>query len=121
MVAVCNGTDLSALIAHGYTYEREPQYGGQVTTIDGTDYSAKLRDRVRLTVPFLPLTLEQLETVLQLFPQSDPYVLWTYYDPFDGGNRTAQMKYEARQQTLKVHYYNGVEYWEGLTVTLTER
>lgn len=121
MVAVCNGTDLSGLIAYGYTYEREPQYGGQVTTIDGTDYSAKLRDRVRLTVPFIPLTRAQLEMVLQLFPNGNPYVVWTYYDPFEGGNRTAQMKYEARQQRLKVRYSNGVEYWEGLTVNLTER
>lgn len=121
MTAVCNGTDLSALIGYGYTHVQEPQYGGQVTAIDGTDYSAKLRDRVRLTVPFIALTRDQLTAVLALFPQGDAYVTWTFFDPYLGENRTAQMKYEDRSQSLKVRYKNGVEYWDGLVVQLTER
>lgn len=121
MTAVCNGTDLSALIGYGYTYAQEPQYGGQMTAIDGTDYSAKLRDRVRLTVPFIALTRDQLTAVLQLFSQSSAYVEWTFFDPYLGEDRIAQMKYEDRTQSLKVRYANGVEYWEGLVVQLTER
>ena len=121
MTAVCNGTDLSALIGYGYTYVQAPQYGGQVTAIDGTDYSVKLRDIVQLTVPFIALTLPQLTEVLALFPQGNAYVEWTFFDPYLGSERTAQMKYENRTAALKVHYKNGVEYWDGLVVQLTER
>lgn len=121
MIAICNGTDLANLIGYGYAYALEPQYGGQVTTIDGTDHSAKLRDRVKLTVPFIPLTLPQLIAVLQLFPASGAYVTWTFFDPFTNGSRTEEMKYEQRETSLKVRYRNGTEYWEGLVITLTER
>lgn len=121
MIAICNGTDLAALIGYGYTYGLEPQYGAQVTTMDGTDHSAKLRDRVKLTVPFIPLTLEQLTAVLQLFPEGGAYVTWTFFDPYTNGSRTEEMLYEARESSLKVHYRNGVEYWAGLVVTVTER
>lgn len=121
MRAVCNGTDLSDLIANGYAVEYVPQYGGQITAIDGTDYSAKLRDTVRLTVPFIPLTLDQLTTVLQLFPRTGAYVTWSFFDPFENGNRTLEMKYEARQIQLRVVYRDGTEYWDGLIVKLTER
>jgi hypothetical protein len=113
--------DLSDLIAGGYTMEYEPQYGGQVTAIDGTDYTAKLRDVVHLTVPFIPLTLEQLTSVLQLFPASGAYVDWTYFDPYANADRTVQMKYDTRQSQLTVHYEDGTEYWSGLIVKLKER
>ena len=121
MTAICNGTDLSDLIGYGYSEGLEPQYGGQMTAIDGTDYSAKLRDKSVLGVPFLPLTREQLEMVLALFPRTDAYVEWTFYDHNRGEIRTAQMKYERRETSLKVRYRNGVEYWAGLHLTLTER
>lgn len=121
MIAICNGTDLSALIGYGYEMTYEPQYGGQMTAIDGTDHSAKLRDRLTLTVPFLPLTLEQLETVLALFPRTGAYVSWTLYDPAVGYQRTVAMKYEPRTVRLKVVYRNGTELWDGLVVKLIER
>lgn len=121
MIAICNGTDLSDLIAYGYAIDYEPQYSGQVTAIDGTDYSAKLRDRAIITVPFLPLTKAQLEMVAQLFPASGAYVTWTYWDPALAANHTSQFKYARRRHTLKVVYHNGVEYWDGLVLELTER
>lgn len=121
MIAICNGTDLSDLIGYGYIVDYEPQYSGQVTAIDGTDYSAKLRDQVTLTVPFLPLTKEQLETVAQLFPAAGAYVTWTYWDPMLAANRTTQFKYSRRSHSLKVVYHNGVELWDGLVLELTER
>ena len=121
MIAICNGTNLTDLVGYGYTYTLEPQYGGQVTTMDGTDHSAKLRDRVKLTVHFIPLTLPQLTEVLELFPAGGAYVTWTFFDPATNGNRTEEMLYEARQTSLKVAYRNGTEYWSGLVVTLTER
>ena len=79
MIAICNGTDLSDYIGQGYTYELEPQYGDCVTTIDGTDHTAKIRDRVKLTIPFIPLPLSKLSEILQLFPDGGAYVSWTYY------------------------------------------
>lgn len=121
MVAICNGTDLSDYVAQGYEYTREPQYGGRVTAIDGTDYSAKLRDIVKLTVPFIPLTEAVLTSILQQFPTTNAYVEWTYYDPYLGENRTAQMMCEPRTTRLRVRYSNGVELWDGLVLNLTER
>ena len=121
MTAICNGTDLSALIGYGYVAEQVPQYGQTVTAIDGTDHSAKLRDRWHLTVPFLWLTKAQLQTVLQLFPATSAYVSWTFYDEKQGENRTLQFKYEARKASLKAHYRNGTEYWELPAVELWER
>ena len=121
MIAICNQTDLSDYVGQGYTYEREPQYGASITAIDGTDHSAKLRDRVKLTVPFIPLPLSTLTTVLQLFPNSGAYVSWTYYDPFTGSNRTIQAKYDTRSSVLKCVRRDGTEYYSGLVVNLIER
>lgn len=121
MIAICNGTDLSDLIGYGYTVEQVPQYGGQMTAIDGTDYSVKIRDRWHLTVPFIALTKDQLSMVLSLFQASSAYVEWTFYDEAIGGQRIELMRYEARKASLMVHYRNGVEYWSGLSVELWER
>lgn len=121
MTAICNGTDLSGLIGYGYTVEQVPQYGAQMTAIDGTDHSVKIRDRWHLTVPFIALTKEQLRMVLSLFPASGAYVSWTFYDQHLGYDRELEFKYEARKSNLMVHYKNGVEYWGGLTVDLLER
>lgn len=121
MTAICNGTDLSSLIGYGYTIALEPQYGAQMTAIDGTDYSVKIRDRWHLTVPFIALTKDQLADVLQLFPDAGAYVEWTFYDEKLEVDRTALMKYQTRKGSIMVHYRDGVEYWTGLSVELWER
>lgn len=121
MTAICNGTDLSALVGYGYEISQEPQYGATVTALDGTDYSAKLRDRWHLKVPFIALTKAQLTSVLQLFPSSGAYVSWTFYDEAQGTNRTLQFKYQKRSASLMVRYANGVEYWKGLVIELWEK
>lgn len=121
MTAICNGTDLSALVGYGYQVEQIPQIGTTMTAIDGTDYSVKLRDRWHLTVPFIALTKDQLSMVLSLFPSSGAYVSWTFYDEALGYDRTLEFKYEARKASLLVSYKNGVEYWNGLSVDLLER
>lgn len=121
MIAICNGTNLTDYVGQGYVYSREPQYGATITTMDGSDHSAKLRDRVNLTVPFIPLTLEQLTEVLQLFPDGGAYVTWEYYDPFVGSNRIVQMKYDTRSSVLQCAHRNGTEWYSGLVVKLIER
>ncbi len=121
MIAICNGTNLTDLVGQGYTYAREPQYGTSMTALNGYDYTAKLRDRVHLTVPFIPLTAAQLTEILQLFPDGGAYVYWTYYDPFVGENITTQMKYEARTSMLQCVLRDGTEYYSGLVVSLLER
>ena len=121
MIAICNGTNLTDYVGQGYTYEREPQYGSSITVMNGTDHSAKIRDRVILTVPFIPLTMSQLTDVLQLFPETGAYVNWTYFDPFLGSERTVQMKYDTRSTVLACVYRDGIEYYSGLVVKLTER
>jgi hypothetical protein len=121
MVAICNDVDLSAFVGQGYTYEREPQYGTTLTTMNGMDHSAKLRDRVKLTVPFIPVTLEKLTEILQLFPNEGSYVNWEYYDPFLGENRAVQMKYDTRSSELRCAHRNGTEWYSGLVVKLIER
>ena len=121
MIAVCNGIDLSDYIGQGFEIQYEPQNGESMTAIDGTDYTAKMRDRVRLTYPFIPLTTDQISTVLELFPQSGAYVTWTFFDIRLGRSRTIQGKYDTRASKLKCVWKNGTEYYSGLTVTLVER
>lgn len=121
MTAICNGTDLSALMGYDYTYEIEPVYGGSVTTLDGRDHTAKIRDRVVLTVPFIHLTGVQLQQVLSLFPEQGAYVSWTFTDKETGLDRTVEAKYEGRSAKLRAIYRNGKEYWAGLTLKLRER
>lgn len=121
MIAICNGIDLSDYVGQGYTYAREPQYGKTLTVMSGLDYSAKLRDRVKLKVPFIPVTLEKLTEILQLFPDTGAYVTWTLYDPFLGENRELQMKYDTRETELRAVLRDGTEYYSGLVVKLTER
>lgn len=121
MIAICNGTDLSNYVAQGYVYARVPQYGTVFTTMDGTDHSAKLRDQVQLTVPLIPVTLEKLTEILQLFPDGGAYVEWTFYDPFLGGTSTRKMKYDTRESELRSVLIDGTEYYGGLVVKLIER
>ena len=121
MTAICNGTDLSALIGYGYEISQEPQYGATMTALNGKDYSPKLRDRWHLKVPFIALTKAQLQSVLQLFPAASAYVTWTFYDEKQGENRSLEFKYEKRSASLMAHYKNGTEYWNGLVVELWER
>ena len=121
MIAICNGTDLTDYIGPGYTYELEPQYGDSVITIDGTDHSAKIRDRVKLTIPFIPLEMDKLSEILQLFPNGGAYVEWVYYEPRIGDTRLIQAKYDTRSSTLKCAYRDGTEYYSGLVISLIER
>lgn len=121
MIAICNGTNLTDYVGQGYTYAREPQYGTSMTALNGYDYTAKLRDRVRLTVPFIPVTQEKLTEILQLFPDSGAYVYWTYYDPYAADTITLQMKYEARTAALQCVLLDGTEYYSGLVIELIER
>lgn len=121
MKAICESTDITDLVGYGYTVELVPQYGGTVTTMDGVDHSAKIRDIVKLTVPIIPLTSSQLHDLLALFPSNGAYVTWTYDDPYTGADRTVQMKYEARTSSIKIKYSSGTQYWEGLVLQLTER
>ena len=121
MTAICNGTDLTDFVAQGYTYAREPQYGTSMTALNGYDYTAKLRDRVHLTVPFIPVTRAQLSDILQLFPAGGAYVYWTYYDPVAEDTITLQMKYETRTAALQCVLQDGTEYYSGLVINLVER
>ena len=121
MIAICNGMDLTDYIGPGYTYELEPQYGDSIVTMDGKDHSAKIRDRVKLSVPFIPLTMEQLSEILQMFPNGGAYVNWTYYEPRTGNARQIQAKYDTRSSTLKAVHRDGTEYFSGLVVNLIER
>ena len=121
MKLIIGSTNITDLVAHGYTYERTPQYGGTVTTLDGTDHTAKLRDVVKITAPIIPLTTVQLNALLALFPTRNAYVSVTYDDPVSGTDRTVNMKYETRTQSIKTKYSSGVTYWDGLKLVLTER
>lgn len=121
MIAICNGVNITDLLAYGYSAEQIPQYGQTMEAIDGTDYSAKLRDRWHIVAPFLPLTQEQLRSVLALFPPTSAYVSWTFDDTQTGTRRTRSFKYGVRKADLKVRYRNGIELWSGLSVDLTER
>lgn len=121
MIAICNGTTLTDYVGQGYTYSREPQYGTSMTALNGYDYTAKLRDRVHLTVPFIPVTQEKLTEILQLFPAGGAYVYWTYYDPYAEDTITLQMKYDARTASLQSVVLDGTEYYSGLVVDLLER
>lgn len=121
MIAKCNNVDLSGYVGKGYIYAREPQYGTTMTALNGIDYTAKLRDRVILTVPFIPLTLAQLSDILQLFPDNGAYVTWTYYDPVAELNRVVEMKYDTRSTELRCVYKDGTEYYSGLVIKLIER
>lgn len=121
MTILCNGTNITSLLAHGYIYELEPQYAESITTIDGLDHTSKIRDRVKLKLPFIPLTRSQLTDVLQLFPAGGAYVEITYYDIFTGADRVATMKYDTRSSMLAVSHQNGNEYYDGLVVNLIER
>lgn len=121
MIAICNGTDLTDYVAQGYAIEMEPQYGTSLTALNGLDYTAKIRDRVKLTVPVIPVTLTKLTEILQLFPDNGAYVNWTFYDPVLAAQRTMQAKYDTRGSALRVAYVNGNEYYSGLVIKLTER
>lgn len=121
MKVIIGSTNITDLVAYGFTYEREPQYAKSITTMDGLDHTAKIRDIVKLTVPIIPLTEAQLGTVLALFPSGGAYVSVTYSDPITGADRTVQFKYETRTANIKVKYSNGKTYWDGLVISLTER
>ena len=121
MKAICNGIDLSPYIAQGYTYEREPLDTNSFTTMDGTDHTERVREKVKLKVPFIPLKKRELTEILKLFPERGAYVTWRYEDLYSGQERVIQAKFERVSCQLRMSYRNGVEYYSGLVISLTER
>lgn len=121
MVAKIGTTDLSSLIGYGYSYSLIPQCGETITTMDGKEHAVKIRDRVKLTVPFIALTLAQINSLLALFPANGAYVNWTFYDPNTGSTRTAEMKYSDRLSRLACVRQGGTELYTGLVLELIER
>lgn len=105
----------------GYQVEYASVDGGQGgLMLSGTTTADEIATKAIVTLPCYPLNEEQISDLLQIV-YSGVYHTVTFYDPRAGMNRTMQARRQVSQQKYRGFGANGLEYWTGTVVTLTER
>jgi hypothetical protein len=87
-------------------------------TADGTLNRERVAVKRQIEMEFPPLTMEQISGVLKAM--EDTYFEFTFPDPMEGDYITRTMYVGNRPAAIPFEK-NGVIYWSGLRITLTER
>jgi hypothetical protein len=118
MLFIMNGTDLSSHvqesgIVRGTVYRNTKSR----VTIEGKKYQGQIK-KLTLTVPFDPMSEDNLQTVLSVVDQD--YVDVQYRDPVLGIVIKTFIP-SVGEISLTLEDRNGVAYWSGLSVKLEEQ
>jgi hypothetical protein len=109
--------DLTSLIAqNGLTVSRVDK-ASAVDTMDGKTHRAVIATKAKITLKLMPSGSADYESIMALFDENDLTVEYT--DPVYG-LRYATMYVEERSGALVVHYADGTEYWDPVSITLVE-
>ena len=87
-------------------------------TADGTLQRERVAVKRQIEMSFPPLTMQQISGVLQ--QMKDVFFDFTYPDPMEGAVVTKRF-YVGNRSAAVPFVKDGVIYWEGLEITLTEQ
>lgn len=120
VLTVTNSTttlDITSLIAqNGLTVSRVDK-ASTVDTMDGVTHRAVIATKAKIDLKLMPTDRIGYNEIMSLFDENNLTVL--YSDPVLG-DRYATMFVEERSSALVVHYRNGVEYWDPVSIVLME-
>ena len=113
-----SGTDITPYIAYGgLKWQRADVDGPNAgRDIDGNLIRDRKAVKIRWDVTCVPLTAEQMATILSLIQPE--WVMVTYTDPVTGNNVTSQMYANNFGMNYQMITRQGVEYYAGLTFPL---
>lgn len=105
----------------GYEVEYLIIDGGQGgLTLSGEMEEDEIAQKAEITLPCWPLNEEQLADLLSVIYNATYHTV-TYYDPKAGGTRTITARRKVSRHKYRGFGANGLEYWTGVVVTLTEK
>lgn len=120
MLYKLNGKDFSSIVANsGFSISYKSRtVGTPRVSLGGLQYSGKKRTVVVITAPIDPITEEQYQELLNEVTQK--YVTLEYHDP-KLGDREIETIPSDTTSTLVLENIDGVNYWNGISITLEER
>lgn len=105
----------------GYRVSYSPVSGRNAGwMLDGTYTEDEMSLKAVITLTCWPLNETQLSTLLSEI-YSYPYHEVYYFDPRAGAYRTIEARRAVSEQKYRGSGADGVQYWTGTVVTLTER
>lgn len=120
MLYKLNGKDFSHIVADtGFSISYKSRtVGTSRVSLGGLQYSGKKRTVVVVTAPIDPITEAQYQELLAEIAQK--YVTLEYHDP-QLGDREIEAIPSDTSSTLVLENIDGVNYWNGISITLEER
>lgn len=119
MYIAINGTELPKYPAKFVAKIMDLDDGETTTrTADGRLTRDRVAVKRQLELTFAPLKWEELSAVLQLM--QDEFIRVTYPDPITGQQETKKFYAGDRVSPIAIER-NGIMWWSGLEVTLTEQ
>ena len=118
-IGIVDFTD--AFVRVGYQVEYAKRLGKQGGMMqDGTMEEDLIDRKAVVTLPCFPLTEDQLSELLTaLFDEDYPIV--RYFDPWRKAYRSIRSIVDVSRQSYRGAGSDGVLYWTGTVVTLTEK
>lgn len=117
-----NGTDFTSWIpSAGYTVENRRVYGNNaMTMMDGNTWKDEVAVKSTVTVPFLPLTDTQLQTLMSKLLASATCTVY-FFDSDIGYDREMTAYSNAGKRKFRGKGSDNQYYWTGVEVTFEER
>ena len=121
MLLRINGVDIAAYpVPEGFKVTILDLDDAESTTrtSDGTMHRDRVAVKRQIEMEFPALTMQQISSILKA--TSAPFFDFYYPDPMIGGYTTKRMYVGNRSASVPIEK-NGVIYWSGLQITLTEK
>ncbi|QMV44471.1 DUF6711 family protein [Cohnella cholangitidis] len=121
MLLRINGVEIAAYPAPGefkVTILDLDDADATTRTADGTFHRDRVAVKRQIEIGFPALPMNKISAVLQAM--SNPFFDFYYPDPMDGGYVTKRM-YVGNRPAAVPFEKDGILYWEGLQMTLTEQ
>lgn len=123
MQAVINAVDYTSdvLEDNGYAIRYIPRTSGEsFTSTTGEEYDNKVGYKAALSLTFYPMEEARISKLLSDLTKAK-YVSLTYDDPLLGQGRTVEATLSDISTQIVMQNVNGTNYWDGLSIELTER
>ena len=109
--------DLTSMIQQDGLKVYRTDKASALDTMDGVTHRAVIATKAKIEVKLIPTDADAYNAIMSLFDENG---LTVYFSDPVLGNRYATMYVEERSGGLVVHYADGTEYWDPVSITLTE-
>ena len=115
-----NGTDVTSMIPKaGYTVTKKSVIANTITMLNGETYKDEVAVKTNVSVPFMPLSNNDLRTLMRLLYAGITCELY-FFDPYNASYRTM-----VANRSMKTVEFRGrganAYYWNGIVVDFEEK